>query len=109
MSDCIFCKIASKEIKSNIIYEDDEMVIFPDIHPHAKIHLLAVPKKHYPLISDVKDDLLGKMLAKIAKLANSLGLSNGYRVLINQKGETGNDAGQEVMHLHIHILGGEKL
>ena len=110
MQDCIFCKIASGEIKSNIVYEDEDMVIFPDIHPQAKIHLLAVPKKHYPLISDVDDtNLLGRMLSKISLLSEKLGLSNGYRIQINQKGALGNDAGQEVMHLHIHILGGQKL
>ena len=109
MSDCIFCKIISGEIKSNIVYEDETMVIFPDISPKAKIHLLAVPKLHYPLISDIGDDLISKMLSKIASLAPSLGLDNGYRIVINQKGSTGNDAGQEVMHLHIHILGGQKL
>ncbi len=107
--DCVFCKIINGEIPSNIVYSDDDMVIFPDISPKAPIHYLAVPKVHYPLIADVEGELIGKMLTRISTLANKLGLQKGYRLVINQRGTEGNDAGQEVMHLHIHIMGGRKL
>ena len=107
--DCVFCKIISGEIKSNIVYSDDDMIIFPDINPKARLHYLAVPRKHCALIKEADEVLVGKMLFKIAQIANQLGLENGYRIQINQKGDKGNDANQEVMHLHIHILGGQKL
>ncbi len=112
MENCIFCKIIKGEISSNIVYQDDDFVIFPDLNPKAKLHYLAVPRKHFALLSEMtKDDevLLGRILAKIPTLSTKLGLDNGYRIIVNQKGEKGNDVGQEVMHLHIHILGGEKL
>jgi len=110
MEDCIFCKIIEGKIKSDIIFSDNDMIIFRDIHPQAKIHLLAVPKAHFPLIEEVAEDaLIGRMLKTIASNKELLGLKHGYRIVINQKGEFGNDAGQEVMHLHIHILAGQKL
>ncbi len=112
MQDCIFCKIINGEIPSNIIYQDDDFVIFPDIHPQAPIHYLAVPKRHFPLFREMTEEdkaTLGRIFYKISTMENKLGLDSGYRVSINQKGEKGNNAGQEVMHLHIHILGGKKL
>ena len=112
MQDCIFCKIIKGEIPSHFVYQDEDFVIFPDINPQAALHYLAVPKHHFPLLNQMKEDdkvALGKILYKISTLEKELGLQNGYRLVINQKGEKGNDAGQVVMHLHIHIMGGEKL
>lgn len=108
MENCIFCKIVAGEIPSQKVYEDGEIVIFKDIAPLAAIHLLCVPKEHFATLAELDDGraaLLGRTLQKIAALAPSLGLADGYRLVINQ----GESAGQSVMHLHIHILGGEIL
>ena len=108
MNDCIFCKIIAGEIPSAKVYEDDEIVIFKDISPVANIHLLCVPKEHFAYLSEVdheRAELLGRTLEKIGKMKDRLGLSEGYRLVINQ----GENAGQTVHHLHIHILGGESL
>ena len=108
MKDCIFCKIAAGEIPSAKLYEDDEIVIFKDIAPKARIHLLCVPKEHFAYLSELNADraaLVGRTLEKIGKLKDELGLSEGYRVIINQ----GEYAGQTVHHLHLHLLGGEPL
>lgn len=108
MKDCIFCKIAAGEIPSTKLYEDDEIVIFNDIAPKARIHLLCVPKEHFAYLSELNADraaLVGRTLEKIGKLKDELGLSEGYRVVINQ----GEYAGQTVHHLHLHLLGGEPL
>ena len=108
MENCIFCKIIRGEIPSQKVYEDGEILIFKDINPIAKIHLLCVPKEHFAYLSELNDSraaLLGRTLQKIASLAPSLGLGDGYRLVINQ----GESAGQTVHHLHIHILGGEPL
>ncbi len=108
MENCIFCKIIGGEIPSQKVYEDGEILIFKDINPIAKIHLLCVPKEHFAYLSELNDSraaLLGRTLQKIASLAPSLGLGDGYRLVINQ----GESAGQTVHHLHIHILGGEPL
>ena len=104
---CIFCKIVAGEIPSRKKYEDDEIVIFEDIEPKAKIHLLFVPKEHFAYLSEAggKEALLGRTLVKIAALQKELGLEDGYRLVVNQ----GENAGQTVKHLHIHILGGEIL
>lgn len=106
--DCIFCKIIKGEIPSAKVYEDDKMLVFKDIEPKAKIHLLAILKTHFKLLSDMdkeQAELLQYMLLKIPQIAKENGLQNGYRLIINQ----GEDAGQTVFHLHIHILGGETL
>ena len=108
MENCIFCKIIAGEIPSAKVYEDDEMLIFKDIAPLAKIHLLCVPKEHFAYLTELNEQraaLLGRMLTKIASLKDELGLGDGYRLVINQ----GENAGQTVHHLHIHILGGETL
>lgn len=108
MNDCIFCKIIAGEIPSKKKYEDDEIVIFEDIEPKAKIHLLCVPKDHFAYLSELNEAraaLLARTLQKIAALAPSLGLGEGYRLIVNQ----GDDAGQTVKHLHIHLMGGETL
>ncbi len=108
MENCIFCKIIAGEIPSAKVYEDGEILIFKDIAPLAKIHLLCVPKEHFAYLSELdaeREALLGRTLKKIASLAPSLGLENAYRLVVNQ----GESAGQTVHHLHIHILGGETL
>lgn len=105
---CIFCKIIKGEIPSSKVYEDEEMYVFKDIEPKAKVHLLAVPKTHFKLLSEMGEEesvILSHMLEKIPAIAKENGCENGYRLIINQ----GEDAGQTVFHLHVHILGGEKL
>lgn len=107
-NDCIFCKIIKGEIPSSKVYEDDKMLVFRDIEPKAKVHLLAVAKTHFKLLEEADDngkDILSYMLFKIPEIAKQNGCDNGYRLIINQ----GDDAGQTVFHLHIHILGGENL
>lgn len=108
MKNCIFCKILDKEIFSERLYEDDKMIIIRDIQPKTKLHYLAVIKEHYALLADLKEAAalsLGLCLKKIGELAPSLGLENGFRAVINQ----GEDGGQTINHLHVHILGGERL
>lgn len=108
MENCIFCKIAAGEIPAAKVYEDDEIVIFKDIEPKAKIHLLCVPREHFASLAEADDRraaMLGRTFKKIGELKSMLGLSEGYRLVINQ----GANAGQTVFHLHIHILGGQFL
>ncbi|MBR5388263.1 MAG: histidine triad nucleotide-binding protein [Clostridia bacterium] len=108
MDDCIFCKIIKGDIPSSKVYEDDDMVIFKDIDPKAKNHFLCVPKSHFKLLSEMdgkQAEMLLKCFKKIPELKEELGLQNGYRLVINQ----GDDAGQTVFHLHIHILSGQKM
>lgn len=107
-NDCIFCKIIRDEIPSVKVYEDEKMLVFKDVEPKAKVHLLAIPKDHFKLLSEMNEDraeLLKYMLLKIPEIAAANGLKNGYRLIVNQ----GDDAGQTVFHLHIHVLGGEPL
>ena len=104
MTDCIFCKIAAKEIPAGIVYEDDDMLCFKDINPAAPVHLLLIPKIHFDSLAHAEaghETLLGKMMLNVPKIAQQAGLSNGFKTLIN----TGKGGGQEVFHLHIHIMG----
>ena len=106
--DCLFCKIIRGEIPSSKVYEDEKMLVFKDIEPKANVHLLAIPKNHFKLLAEMDEDKaedLKYILKKIPQIAKENGLENGYRLIINQ----GDDAGQTVFHLHIHILGGETL
>ncbi len=103
-ADCIFCKIVNGSIPSKKIYEDEEVIAFNDINPSAKVHFLIVPKTHIDSLTscDIQhQDLLGKMLLLAPKLAGDQGLA-GFKTLIN----TGVDGGQEVFHIHLHVLGG---
>ncbi|TAN72679.1 MAG: histidine triad nucleotide-binding protein [Gallionella sp.] len=105
MSDCLFCKIARGEIPCRKVYEDGEVVAFHDINPAAPVHFMLVPKLHLASLAEAEDDhvsLLGRMLVLAPKLAREQGLENGFRTVIN----TGKGGGQEVFHLHIHIIGG---
>ena len=108
MENCVFCKIAAGEIPSSKAYEDGEMLVFRDIEPKAKIHLLCVPKEHFATLAELtpaRAALLARMLQTIAAYKDEWGLAEGYRLVVNQ----GENAGQTVPHLHIHILGGEPL
>ena len=108
MDDCLFCKIIKGEIPSTKMYEDEDMLIFKDIDPKAKRHYLCIPKMHFKTLAEMNDrqsEQLIKCLKKIPALTKELGLENGYRLVINQ----GDDAGQTVFHLHIHILAGQKM
>ena len=107
MSDCIFCKIANKEINSEIVDENKNVVAFKDLNPKAKIHILIVPKKHYETILDLDEkEIMEDMLTAVKEIAKEYKIEeDGFRLINNCK-EYG---GQEVMHLHIHMLGGEKL
>lgn len=107
MSDCLFCNIIAGEIPSTKVYEDEVCFAFDDISPEAPVHTLVVPKHHYASLNDeVPAELLGQLLARVPQVAALKGVyQSGYRVVVN----TGDDAGQTVHHLHIHILGGENL
>ena len=115
LDNCIFCKIVAKQIPADIVYEDDALLVFKDIRPAAPVHLLIIPKQHIATLSDCGDaqaEILGKMLALAPKLAVEHGCAavrgtdgkyvGGFRTLIN----TGPNGGQEVYHLHIHLIGG---
>lgn len=108
MEDCLFCKIIKGEIPSTKVYEDDEILAFNDINPAAPIHILVIPKKHIVSLAHMeKEDeaIVGKIYGVINKIAEEKGFKeSGYRVIVN----CGKDAGQEVMHLHFHILAGAK-
>ncbi len=104
----LFGKILRKEIPANIVYEDDLCLAFRDITPQAPTHILIIPKKHIPKLADATPEdhaLLGHLLIKTKEIAAKEGLVNGYRTVIN----TGEDGGQTVYHLHIHLLGGRSL
>jgi histidine triad (HIT) family protein len=115
MPDCIFCKIASGEVPSTVVYENERIKVFRDIHPAAPTHLLIIPKRHIPTLSHCKAEdtaLLGEMMALIPQLAKQEGIQveegeggitkGGFRVVIN----AGPDGRQDVYHLHIHLMGG---
>ena len=117
MDNCLFCKIVAKHIPSKLVYEDDDLIAFHDINPAAPIHLLIVPKEHIATLADCADRhaaLLGKMLLLAPKLAQEHGCgytvdargekAGGYKTLFN----TGPDGGQEVYHLHMHVIGGPR-
>lgn len=118
MNNCIFCKIAAKQIPSKTIYEDDDLIAFHDINPAAPVHFLIVPKLHIATLSDCTENqaaLLSKMLLLAPRLAQEQGCgynhpdgagsgSGGFKTLFN----TGPDGGQEVYHLHLHVIGGPR-
>jgi histidine triad (HIT) family protein len=105
---CLFCKIMAGEIPSKKVFEDDRAYAFRDINPQAPTHILIVPRKHIGSLAEVAaedQELLGYLHLVAARIAGSEGLSTGYRTVIN----TGNDGGQTVDHLHIHLLGGRSM
>jgi histidine triad (HIT) family protein len=117
VDNCLFCKIAARQIPAAIVYEDDELLAFKDINPAAPVHLLVIPKLHVATLSACDDShvqLLGKMLSLVPKLAREHGCAvtydadglpaGGYKTLVN----SGPDGGQEVYHLHLHLYGGPR-
>jgi histidine triad (HIT) family protein len=108
MDDCIFCKIVRGEIPAQKLYEDEEFLAFHDIRPAAPVHFLIIPKVHIPSLAEVSHEhvgLLGRMLQLAPTLAAQQDLAGGFKVHIN----TGKDGGQEVFHLHLHVLGGKRV
>ena len=109
MSDCIFCKIIDHEIPSAIVYEDEDVLAFEDINPLAKVHILIIAKKHIATTADLREEdaaVVGKIYLVARKIAEEKGMAeDGYRIVNNCKFF----GGQEVFHLHFHLLGGEKL
>lgn len=106
--DCVFCKIASNEIPSKKVYEDDHIVAFNDLDPQAPVHVLIIPKKHIQSADQIADDdtnIIGKIFMVASKIAKELRLENGYRIVNN----CGEDGGQTVPHLHFHLMGGRKM
>jgi histidine triad (HIT) family protein len=106
--DCIFCRIVAREIPSKAAYEDDEVYGFHDIHPQAPVHVLFVPKRHIATVNDIPpgDLVAGKLALAASKTAAEIGIaSSGYRLVMNCNA----DGGQEVFHLHLHLMGGRPL
>jgi histidine triad (HIT) family protein len=105
---CLFCKIVEGEIPSTAVYQDDIAYAFADIHPQAPVHVLIVPREHIGSLADTDEKsraVLGQLLSAAAAIARTKGLAKGYRVVVN----TGDDGGQTVDHLHLHLLGGRHL
>ncbi|NIO39787.1 MAG: HIT domain-containing protein [Burkholderiales bacterium] len=105
--DCIFCKIVRGDIPSSKVYEDDEILAFHDINPAAPVHFMIIPKKHIPSLSDAQEEdqgVLGRIMVMTGQLARAQGSTSGFRTIVN----TGSVGRQDVYHLHVHILGGEK-
>ena len=105
--NCIFCKIVAGQIPAKKVFEDEELLVFHDIHPWAPVHVLVVPKVHIASLAEAGPEheaLLGRMLGLAPRLMRQLGVENGFRTVIN----TGRDGGQEVPHLHMHVLGGPR-
>jgi histidine triad (HIT) family protein len=109
MENCIFCKIINKEISSKIVYEDENILAFEDINPQAPIHILIIPKEHFASLNDIpenKAEILGYILSKAQNIATQKGIAQqGYRIVLN----TAKDAGQDVFHIHFHLLAGRKM
>ena len=108
MSNCLFCKIASGDIPATIVYRGPNMLAFRDIAPQAPTHILVIPVKHLASVAVMQSgdvDLVGNLIATAAKIAESEGLQQGYRLVIN----TGSQGGQSVDHVHVHILGGRQM
>ena len=109
MSDCLFCKFVSGEIKPDVVYEDDEVMAFRDVNPQAPTHVLVIPKRHISNLNELEPgdaELIGKLYLAARKVAEDEGIAEpGYRALINCNAE----AGQTVFHIHLHLLGGRPM
>ncbi len=106
--DCVFCKIASGEIPSSKVYEDEKILAFKDLHPQAPVHILIIPKAHISSLDEVTAEnscVVAHIFEMIPRIAKEVGLKGGYRIISN----CGKDAGQTVFHLHFHLLGGKEL
>jgi len=108
MTDCLFCRLINKEIPSKLVYEDEKVLAFEDIKPQAPVHILIIPKKHLASLKEADENdqnLLGYLLLTARKIAQDKGLADsGFRLVIN----SGPDSGQEVYHLHVHLLAGRR-
>ena len=107
-AECLFCRIVAGEIPATRVFEDESSVAFADIHPQAPVHLLVIPKAHLPSHAHAlaeHTDMVGHLMAVAGDLARAKGLTGGYRLVVN----TGEDGGQTVEHLHIHLLGGRQM
>jgi histidine triad (HIT) family protein len=105
--DCIFCKIVAGQIPAKKVHEDAELLAFHDIHPWAPVHILLIPKTHIATLYDTEpghEALLGRMLGLAPRLMRQLGVTDGFRTVVN----TGRNGGQEVFHLHMHVMGGPR-
>ena len=108
MSDCIFCRIVRGDTPAHIVYQDDDVTAFHDLHPQAPTHVLIVPNRHIAGVAQVEpgdEPVLGKIVTVARQLAEEMGIVEGYRLVINN----GSLAGQSVFHLHVHLLGGRRL
>ena len=106
MADCLFCKIAAKEIPASIVYEDDHVVAFNDINPQGPTHVLVIPRRHIATLNELgpgDDQMVGELVRRAAAIAKERGISaGGFRTVFN----TNRDAGQTVFHIHLHLVGG---
>ena len=109
MENCLFCKIIHGEIPANKVFEDEKIIAFDDINPQAPIHILIIPKEHFASLNEIpeeKKDVLSHILLKACQIAQEKGVAkSGYRIVLN----TERDSGQEVFHIHFHLLGGRKM
>jgi histidine triad (HIT) family protein len=109
MEDCIFCKIINKEIPASIVYEDERIIAFDDINPQAPVHVLLIPREHFPSLNEIpeeKKDVLSHLLFKAREIAREKEIGErGYRVVLN----TARESGQDVFHIHFHLLGGRQM
>lgn len=106
-ADCIFCKISKKELPATLVHEDDDIIVFNDLHPKAPVHLLLVPRKHIDSVNRLCDDdvaLIGRMVCLASQIAKNAGTGEGYKLLFN----VGRKGGQIVDHIHLHLMGGWK-
>jgi histidine triad (HIT) family protein len=105
VDDCLFCRIVAGKIPATVVYEDDHVMAINDVFPRAPFHVLVVPRKHIAKLSDLEDEPLGgRLLQAVRKVARQGGVGDNFRLVINN----GDQAGQAVMHLHIHVLGGRE-
>mgnify|MGYP003957889711 CR=1 FL=1 len=108
MRDCLFCKMVEGDVPADVVYEDDEVLVFKDLYPKAEVHLLMIPKQHTESLATLThsdDGVVARMMRKLPEIAEQQGLETGFRTIIN----TGPGGGQVVFHLHIHLLGGKSL
>ncbi|WP_018963181.1 HIT domain-containing protein [Coprothermobacter platensis] len=103
--DCVFCDIINKKSPAAVEWEDDDIIVIRDAHPQAPIHLLIIPKEHFPNMDKTEPSVLMKMMDTAKQMAAKFGLTSGYRIVLNN----GFDAGQTVCHVHAHLLGGRPL
>ncbi|HEV8670441.1 MAG: histidine triad nucleotide-binding protein [Chloroflexi bacterium] len=105
MDDCLFCRIVAGKIPATVVYEDDDVMAINDVFPRAPFHVLVVPRKHVERLSDLEDEPLGgRLLQAVRKVARQGGVGDNFRLVVNN----GDNAGQNVLHLHLHVLGGRE-